>query len=204
MKGHRFWLWRCPLRQQVPALARQFRVIRYDIRPFGQSSPVTQPYAPIDDLRAILDRFGVRRAHLIGHSFGGNVAIDFMLLVGEAGGTGDKEPHVYMFQSKAQEANLTPGGKDGLKSIVAGLQAQLDVLFGASHASTHVLRLAGIHSARQVTLCVAAINLGGNDLKALGAPFNIVLFDSADFRAQGGAAFPDTQFFRDMLELEKK
>jgi pimeloyl-ACP methyl ester carboxylesterase len=65
--------------KQVPALARQFRVIRYDIRPFGQSSPVTQPYAPIDDLRAILDRFGVRRAHLIGHSFGGNVAIDFAI-----------------------------------------------------------------------------------------------------------------------------
>ena len=137
----------------------------------------------------------------------GNAAIDFMLLVGEAGGTGDKEPHVYMFQSKAQEANLTPGNEktgSGLKKIVAGLQAQLDVLFGASHASTHVLRLAGIHSARQVTLCVAAINLGGNDLKALGAPFNIVLFDSADFRALGGAAFRDTYFFRSLPEKEPK
>ena len=52
-----------------------------------------------------------------------------------------------------------------------------------------------------MTLCVAAINLGGKlDLKALGAPFNIVLFDSADFRALGGAAFRDTYFFRSLPE----
>jgi hypothetical protein len=31
----------------------------------------------------------------------GNIAIDFMLLVGEARGTGDKEPHVYVFQNRA-------------------------------------------------------------------------------------------------------
>jgi hypothetical protein len=129
-----------------------------------------------------------------------NVAIDFMLLVGEAGGTGDKEPHVYVFQSKAVAENVAQAK---VVEIAHKLQAKLNVLFGESHASTHVLRLAGIQSARQVTLCIAALNYGKVDLKALGAPFNVVLFDSADFRALGGAAFRDTWFFRSMAAAKK-
>jgi hypothetical protein len=125
-----------------------------------------------------------------------NVAIDFMLLVGKAGGTGDKEPHIYVFQSRAPSAENVAQAK--VAEMAKKLQEKLNVLFGESHASTHVLRLAGIQSARQVTLCIAALNYGKVDLKALGAPFNVVLFDSADFRALGGAAFRDTClcFFR--------
>jgi hypothetical protein len=128
----------------------------------------------------------------------GNAAIDFMLLVGEAGGTGDKEPHIYVFQSKAPSTENVAQAK--VAEIAHKLQAKLNVLFGESHASTHVLRLAGIQSARQVTLCIAALNYGKVDLKALGAPFNVVLFDSADFRGLGGAAFRDTWFFRSMAK----
>jgi len=80
-----------------------------------------------------------------------------------------------------------------------------DASFSCDHvcASTHVLRLAGIQSARQVTLCIAALNYGKVDLKALGAPFNVVLFDSADFRGLGGAAFRDTCFFRSTAAAKK-
>jgi hypothetical protein len=127
----------------------------------------------------------------------GNVAIDFMLLVGKAGGTGDKEPHVYVFKGAENVAQAK------VAEMAHKLQAKLNVLFGESHASTHVLRLAGIQSARQVTLCIAALNYGKVDLKALGAPFNVVLFDSADFRGLGGAAFRDTWFFRSMAAAKK-
>jgi hypothetical protein len=130
-----------------------------------------------------------------------NAAIDFMLLVGEAGGTGDSEPRVYVFQSKAPSAENVAQAK--VAEIAEKLQEKLNVLFGESHASTHVLRLAGIQSARQVTLCIAALNCGKVDLKALGAPFNVVLFDSADFRGLGGAAFRDTWFFRSMAAAKK-
>jgi hypothetical protein len=126
-----------------------------------------------------------------------NAAIDFMLLVGEAGGTGDSEPHVYVFKGAEYVAQAKVAG------IVRKLKKQLNVLFGESHASTHVLRLAGIQSARQVTLCIAALNYGKVDLKALGAPFNVVLFDSAAFRGLGGAAFRDTCFFRSMAAAKK-
>jgi hypothetical protein len=127
-----------------------------------------------------------------------NAAIDFMLLVGEAGGTGASEPHVYVFQSKAPSAEKVAQAK--VAEMAHKLQEKLNVLFGESHASTHVLRLAGIQSARQVTLCIAALNYGKVDLKALGAPFNVVLFDSADFRGLGGAPFRDTWLFRSMAK----
>jgi hypothetical protein len=129
-----------------------------------------------------------------------HAAIDFMLLVGEAGGTGDKEPHVYVFQGKALS---TDNAQALVAEIAQKLHKKLDVLFGASHASTHVLRLAGIQSARQVTLCIAALDYGKIDLKALGAPFNVVLFDSADFRGLGGATFRDTRLFRSMAVAKK-
>ena len=122
------------------------------------------------------------------------LALDFMLMVGEAGGAGDDEPHVYMFQCEALNSRNVPQAQ--IAGIARMLHEKLDVLFGASHASTHVLRLAGIRSARQVTLCVMAVNFDSKiDLEALGAPFNVVLFDIADFRALGGAAFRDTRFF---------
>lgn len=63
-------------------------------------------------------------------------------------------------------------------------------------------RRAGINSAKQVTLCVAAINLSDKlDLKKLNAPFSVVLFDEDDFRALGGAAFRNTCFFRELDKM---
>ena len=130
-------------------------------------------------------------------------AVDFALMVGDAGGTDANAPHVYLFQCKELTSkNVTQGTattKDDntMVKIVAKLRAQLDLLFSADFAATHVWRCAGINSVKQVTLCVAAINLSDKiELKKLDAPFNIVLFDGDDFRALGGAAFGDTYFFR--------
>jgi len=39
------------------------------------------------------------------------------------------------------------------------------------------------------------------DLKKLNASFSVVLFDKADFRALGGAAFRDTYFFRHLEKM---
>ena len=51
-----------------------------------------------------------------------------------------------------------------------------------------------------VSECSAVVRPQPVDLKALGAPFSVVLFDAADFRALGGAAFRGTWFFRNMTE----
>lgn len=63
---------------QVPVLAREFRVLAYDLRGMGESAlgPAPQPLeAYADDLFALLDALGVERAGLAGLSMGGYVAL---------------------------------------------------------------------------------------------------------------------------------
>ncbi len=64
---------------QITALERRFRVIRYDLRGHGNSAAPSEPYAPHDDLRSVLDTLGVGRATLIGLSAGSTLAIDFAI-----------------------------------------------------------------------------------------------------------------------------
>lgn len=65
---------------QVEAFAQHYRVISYDMRGFGQSAvPAGDAYRHEDDLAALLDYLGIERAHLIGLSLGGAVALDFAL-----------------------------------------------------------------------------------------------------------------------------
>ena len=63
----------------VPVLAKTFRVITYDVRPYGRSGPVTDDYAWHEDLRALLDHLKIPRADLVGLSLGARLAINFAL-----------------------------------------------------------------------------------------------------------------------------
>jgi pimeloyl-ACP methyl ester carboxylesterase len=69
---------------QIEALTRHYHVIRYDLRGYGKSSPATRPYAHIDDLKALLDHFGINRPIILGQSMGGQFAVDFALAYPEA------------------------------------------------------------------------------------------------------------------------
>jgi pimeloyl-ACP methyl ester carboxylesterase len=62
---------------QFLALAREHRVVRYDLRGFGRSRDRDGPFQAHEDLRALLDMLGVPRASLVGLSGGGRIAIDF-------------------------------------------------------------------------------------------------------------------------------
>ena len=64
---------------QTEHFADRYRVIRYDMRGYGQSPPVDGEFRPHDDLRAVLDHFGVESAHVVGCSMGGSAALDFAL-----------------------------------------------------------------------------------------------------------------------------
>jgi 3-oxoadipate enol-lactonase len=66
----------------VPALAKRYRVIIYDQRGVGQSEGPKVKYSiPLlaADLMALLDAIGIRRAHVLGHSIGGRVALQAAL-----------------------------------------------------------------------------------------------------------------------------
>ncbi|MGY1714506.1 3-oxoadipate enol-lactonase [Geodermatophilus sp. SYSU D01106] len=63
---------------QVPALAERYRVVSYDTRGHGESPAPAGPYTVddlVDDLVALLDRVGARRAHVVGLSLGGMTAM---------------------------------------------------------------------------------------------------------------------------------
>jgi pimeloyl-ACP methyl ester carboxylesterase len=64
----------------VPLLARHFSVITYDLRGHGKSEMPRFGYTSADmatDLSELLDVVGFDRVHLMGHSFGGEVALQF-------------------------------------------------------------------------------------------------------------------------------
>jgi pimeloyl-ACP methyl ester carboxylesterase len=60
-------------------LARHFRVIRYDMRGFGKSSPATGSISRRSDLDRLLTYLDVKEAHLVGCSLGGEISLDLTL-----------------------------------------------------------------------------------------------------------------------------
>ena len=60
-------------------LANHFRVIRYDMRGFGKSSPVTGPLCRRNDLIQLLKHLDVTEVHLVGCSNGGQISLDMTL-----------------------------------------------------------------------------------------------------------------------------
>jgi 3-oxoadipate enol-lactonase len=65
---------------QMPALSPRFRVVRYDLRGHGRSGAPTPQHDAVGDLAGLMDRLDVRRAHLVGMSMGGEIAVDFALI----------------------------------------------------------------------------------------------------------------------------
>ena len=66
---------------QVPALARRFRVLTYDVRGHGETeTPASQPITQetfVEDLRGLLDALKIRRTVVLGYSMGGGIARNF-------------------------------------------------------------------------------------------------------------------------------
>lgn len=64
---------------QMEAFTDHFAVLRYDLRGFGRSAlpKLDEPYSHTEDLVALLAHLDLGRIHLLGHSFGGRIAIDF-------------------------------------------------------------------------------------------------------------------------------
>lgn len=64
---------------QFKEFARDFRVLRYDLRGFGQSDVPQGTYSSVSDLVALLDAAGMGRAAFVGVSMGGALALDLAL-----------------------------------------------------------------------------------------------------------------------------
>ncbi len=104
----------------VPALvAAGYRVIRWDMRGFGESSTEEVSYQPHADVLAVMDHFGVGRAAVAGNSMGAAFMLDaviasperFVAYVWVGGGIGgfDKKPSaaedaLFQAESDAEDA----------------------------------------------------------------------------------------------------
>lgn len=64
---------------QWEAFTQHYRVLRFDMRGFGKSDPATGPVSRRQDLYRLLQELGIKHAHLLGCSLGGETAIDFTL-----------------------------------------------------------------------------------------------------------------------------
>lgn len=111
---------------QMPAFTLRYRVIRFDLRGFGRSPIPAGPFASYKDPALLLDALGIGKAHVIGISFGGKVALDFALaypekvaslaLVAPSAG-GHKEPSEVQQFGEEEEALLEKGDLEGATEL---------------------------------------------------------------------------------------
>lgn len=76
--NHAFWN-----PQILAPLARRYRVTTFDLRGHGYSSMPASGYTSLEmvaDLIGLMDHLGIERARLMGHSFGGSVALHCTVL----------------------------------------------------------------------------------------------------------------------------
>lgn len=69
-------------RRQLPVFGQRYRTIIFDNRDIGDSDHVTAPYSTADqadDTAGLLSALGVTRAHIVGISMGGFIALELAL-----------------------------------------------------------------------------------------------------------------------------
>jgi len=64
---------------QFEVFSKHYRVIRYDVRGIGKSARPQTPFSHSRDLYALLNHLRIKRAHVVGLSVGGAIAIDFAI-----------------------------------------------------------------------------------------------------------------------------
>lgn len=63
----------------INALVENHTVIRYDLRGAGRSMPANAAFSHVNDLHHLLGEIGIDKAHLVGLSLGGGIAIAYAL-----------------------------------------------------------------------------------------------------------------------------
>lgn len=66
--------------RELQAWSGRYRVIRYDVRGYGESPDAVEDYWDHEDLLAVLDACGVEQAAVVGASNGGRIALDLAVI----------------------------------------------------------------------------------------------------------------------------
>jgi pimeloyl-ACP methyl ester carboxylesterase len=118
---------------QIDALVDRFQVIAYDMLGHGDSAlptpaPTLDEYA--SQLAGLLDAVGVERAHVVGHSMGALVALEFALMHPERTLSVAALNAVYDRTPAQREAVMSRAATLGDAPLVAGVDATLTRWFG--------------------------------------------------------------------------
>ncbi len=65
--------------EQFPIFAQHYRTVRYDLRGFGRSRWEAGTFAAYEDPAALFRALDIQKAHIVGISLGGKIALDFTL-----------------------------------------------------------------------------------------------------------------------------
>ncbi|MGH3118444.1 MAG: alpha/beta fold hydrolase, partial [Gaiellales bacterium] len=64
---------------QMETFAERHRVVRCDLRGYGEAPLPAGPFSYVDDMCALFDHCGIEGAAVVGNSFGGKVALELTL-----------------------------------------------------------------------------------------------------------------------------
>jgi len=134
---------------QVPVFSKEYNVLTYDMRGHGLTEVAEGDYTSgvwADDLYALINELGVRRASVLGYSLGGMIAamlatehpemVNALVLAGVAGaavGLGDRT--VWEERRNAQMAILEKEGMTGI--IKERIHVDSSTTFSAGFAEKH-------------------------------------------------------------------
>ncbi len=115
---------------QFEAFARSYKVIRYDIRGIGKSARPRAAFSHSRDLYALLKFLKVKKAHVVGLSFSGAIAIDFALehpemvdhlMLAATGTSSDAKAQANVEGLAALTAMVKKAGLEQTAQVIAGL-----------------------------------------------------------------------------------
>lgn len=144
---------------QIPCFARSFHVIALDTRGHGRSPRGEAPFTIAQfarDLLGFLDTHGIERAHLLGFSDGGNIALAFALAHPERVG-----------KLVLNGANLDPRGVKRSTQLPIELGYHIARLFAGSSARARA-------NAEMLGLMVNEPHVAPEDLAALAVPTLVI------------------------------
>lgn len=68
---------------QFEELSKQYKVIRFDARGFGNTEIDEEPFANYDDIKELINYLQVDQVHVVGLSLGGQLALEFAVMYPE-------------------------------------------------------------------------------------------------------------------------
>lgn len=150
---------------QTEYFSPSYRVIAVDTRGQGKSPRGTAPFTIdqfAEDLKGFLDGMGIKRAHILGFSDGGNIALAFALKYGG-----------YVEKLILNGANLNPGG------VKPGVQIPICIGYGMVSFFAKFSKSAVLKKELLGLMVNQPDDIASEQLKAVEAP-TLVLVGSKD------------------------